>query len=160
MSYAFVVILFSVIVLIPQKNQIIKYKVEKDLLEYNYLRIKNNPSFFKSIENTVETAENLIINFEWLNYSDDPNLLIFQHLENLSKKSGIEIISVKNVDVENELYYIWDIKLVSDFKSFVDFIYLLETDEKFLKVEEIEVFPSEEKDKFFNLKIAGIKKVK
>ncbi|MFN4227961.1 MAG: hypothetical protein ACK4F0_07490 [Candidatus Ratteibacteria bacterium] len=159
-SYAFVVILFSVVFFIPQKNLILKYKVEKDLLEYNYLRIKNNPSFFKSIANAVGIAEELINNFEWLINSEDPNLSIFQHLEDLSKKTGIEIISIKNTEDNSELYYTWDIKLAGDFKSFVDFVYLVETDEKFLKIEEIEVLSSGEKGDFFNLKISGIKKVK
>ncbi|MCM8767458.1 MAG: hypothetical protein NC921_01570 [Candidatus Omnitrophica bacterium] len=160
LSYVFVIILFWVIIFIPQKNQIIKNKIEKDLLEYNFLRIKNNPTFFESIGKTLKIAENLISNFEWLTYSDDPNLAFYEHIANLSNKTGVEIVSIKNTLDNSEIYYSWEVRLKGDYKNFIDFIYKIETDEKYLKIEEIEVLTGEEENEFFNLKISGIKKVK
>lgn len=159
-SYLFIISLFFVALFIPQKNQIIKYKTEKNLLEYNYLKIKNNPNFFKSIEKMVEMAENKVYDFEWLNYSDDPNLTIYEYLEELSKKTGMEIISVKNSDKKNDLYYLWEVELSGNFKNFIYFINTIETEKRYLKIEEIEILSSDKENDFFKLKIAGIKKVK
>lgn len=157
-SYVFVIGLFFVLVIMPQKNQIIKYKTEKELLEYNYMRVKNNPTFFSSIEKTIHIAEDKINNFEWLNYTEDPNLAIYEYLENLSSKTGSEIITVKNIPEENDLYYLWEVKLQGNFKNFISFIWEIENGKKYLKINEIEVLSNEEGKNFFNLKIAGIKR--
>ncbi|MCM8804799.1 MAG: hypothetical protein NC833_06060 [Candidatus Omnitrophica bacterium] len=160
-SYVFVIGLFFVLVILPQKNQIIKYKTEKELLEYNYMRVKNNPTFFHSIKKIISIAEDKIKNFEWLTLSDDPNLAIYEYLENLSLKTGTEIITIKNIPDKNDLYYLWEVKLQGDFRNFIPFIWEIENGQKYLRIEEIEVLSNEEKNKdFFNVKIAGIKKVK
>ncbi|HOK56734.1 MAG TPA: hypothetical protein PKV21_09285 [bacterium] len=159
-SYLFVIGIFTVIIFIPQKNQIVKYKTEKDLLTYNYLKIKNDPEFFQTIKKTIDFAEDKIYNFEWLNYTDDPNLAIYEYLEEITPKEFIEIISVKKEEIPSDLYFFWEVKLMGSFKGFFYFINRLESGRKYLKIEEIEVLEGENEKNIFNLKIAGIKKVK
>ncbi len=160
-SYFIIFSFFYVFVLIPQKNFIIKNKTEKELLEYNYLKIKGSPKFVKNILNTIAIAENKIKKFEWLNYEDDPNFALYQYLENLSKNTGIEIISLSEDEKDKEgLYYFWNLKLMGDYSQFLSFIYRIETGEKYLKIEEIELIKGEEGKNFYIIKIAGIKEVK
>ncbi|MCX7917343.1 MAG: hypothetical protein N2589_04370 [bacterium] len=159
-SYIFIIVLFLVLVIIPQKNQIIKYKTEKELLEYNYLKIKNTPSFFNAIERTIKIIEDKINNFEWLNFSDDPTLTVYEYLEKLSSKSGNEIISMKKAENKSDQYYVWEIKVHGNFSNFISFLYDLENGNKYLKIEEIEILSGEKEKDFFNLKIAGIKREK
>ncbi|MCM8807223.1 MAG: hypothetical protein NC926_04615 [Candidatus Omnitrophica bacterium] len=160
LSYVFFISLFLVFVFIPQRNQIFKYKTEKNLLEYNYLKLKNNPQFLRSIKDLVEIAENKIYNFEWFTFYDDPNIALYDYLENLSSQAGIEIISIKGIPDKNELYYLWEVKLQGDFKNFVSFVYLIETGKKYLKIEEIEIISGEKGESFYNLKLAGLRGIK
>lgn len=159
-SYILIIGIFTVIILIPQKNQIVKYKTEKNLLEYNYLKIKSDPSFLQSINKTIELSEEKLYNFEWLNYSDDPNLAIYEYLEEISPKELIEIVSIKKLENPSDLYYFWEVKLIGNFRGFIYFINHIETGKRYLKVEEIEVSKGEIEKDIFNLKIAGVKKVK
>ncbi len=162
-SYFIIFSFFYVFIIIPQKNLILKSKTEKELLEYNYLKIKGSPKFFQNVLHTVAIAEEKIKNFEWLNYDDDPNFAFYLYIENVAKDSGIEIISIsqdeKSKEKEN-IYYLWDVKLMGNFPQLLSFIYNIEKGKKYLKIEEIEVTRGEENGNFYNLKIAGIKEVK
>jgi len=162
-SYFIIFSFFYVFVLIPQKNFILKNKTDKELLEYNYLKIKGSPKFINNILNTVAIAEDKIKKFEWLKYEDDPNFALYQYLESISKNTGMEIISLSEDEKSKEkegLYYFWNLKLIGDYSKFLSFIHNIETGEKYLKIEEIELIKGEEGKNFYNIKIAGIKEVK
>lgn len=159
-SYIFLFSFLYAFIIIPQKNKITKMKTEKELIEYNYLKLKNSPKFFNEIKSTINIANDKIKNFEWLNYGDDPNLLLYEYIDGIATKNGLEIIELKRDEKNDEIYYRWNLKLRGDYGKLVYFIYNVEKGEKYLKIEEIEVVPGEENNNFFNLKIAGIKKVK
>jgi Tfp pilus assembly protein PilO len=167
--YCVIFLLFYVFVLIPQKNLMLKNKTEKEILEYNYLKIKSSPKFLNTLLNNVSMVEDKIKKFEWLIYEDDPNLALYQYLEDVSKNTGIEIIYLSGEEKrkteekskEKETpYYFWNLKLMGDFSQFLSFVYNIETGEKYLKIEEIELIKGEKEKNFYNIKIAGIKEVK
>lgn len=165
-SYIVIFSILYVFVLIPQKNLIIKYKTEKELLEYNYFKIKSSPKFFDEIRQTVAIAKEKIGNFEWLKSYDDPNLAIYEYLQNIGEKTGVEIISIKEDEEigekEENIYFFWDVQISGPYYNLFSFVYNLENEKNYLKIEEIEVIPGEEEknNNFFILKISAIKEVK
>ena len=163
LSYIIVIVVFYVFVLLPQKNLIIKYKIEKNLVEYNYFKVKNSPQFLNSIRQTVLLAENKIKNFEWFNSSDDPNFTLFQYLAEKSEKHGLEFVLLERdlkAEKKKKPYYIWKAKFIGHFPQLLEFLYDIETEKKYLRVDEIEIFPGEEGKTFFYLKFIGVKEIK
>lgn len=161
LSYVVIILVFYIFLLLPQRKFINEVKVEKETVEYYYLKIKNIPVSFDKINKTFSLVKDEIKYFEWLSYTDDPNLLMFQYLGEKAEKHNLELsILERNLkDEKSSKYYIWKAKLVGSFPDLLKFLYDIEAGDKYLKVDEIEVGKEGEKD-FFDLKLVGIKGVK
>ncbi|MCM8821224.1 MAG: hypothetical protein NC831_00180 [Candidatus Omnitrophica bacterium] len=141
-----------------QQETIKEYRDIKAKLEYDYLRIKNYPEYVRIIQTTIKNARNKIERFVWLNSGYDPNLLFFQHVSTLSEKTGIQIVNLQPVDRSNEKYYFWNVSLKGNFLNIVNFIKEIESSEKFLKLESIEI-TNVEGEIEITLRFSGIKKL-
>jgi len=157
-SYIVVILVFYTFFLLPQRRFINEVKAEKETVEYYYLKIKNIPVVFDTINKTLSVVKGEIKYFEWLANTDDPNFLMFQYLGEKAEKYNLELsILERNLkDEKSSKYYIWKTKLVGSFPDLLKFLYEVETGDKYLKIDEIEVGKEGEKV-FFDLKIVGIK---
>ncbi|MCM8825080.1 MAG: hypothetical protein NC937_02865 [Candidatus Omnitrophica bacterium] len=141
-----------------QQETIKQYRDLKAKLEYDYLRIKNYPDYVKAIQSTLNTARKKVEKFVWLNSGYDPNLLFFQHMSALAEKTGAQILNLQPVERNNERYYIWNVSLRGAFLNIKNLIKEIESSEKFLKLESIEIATTEDEIEI-NLRISGIKKL-
>ena len=156
-SYVVVIFGFYVFLLLPQRKFINEAKAEKETAEYYYLKVKNIPTVFDSINKTFSLAKDEIKYFEWLIDTDDPNFLIFQYIGEKAEKNNLKLALLERdlKNKENSQYFIWKAKLVGSFPDLLKFLYDIETGDKYLKIDEIEVGQEEGKT-FFDLKIVGI----
>ncbi|MCM8815679.1 MAG: hypothetical protein NC931_06865 [Candidatus Omnitrophica bacterium] len=141
-----------------QQETIKQYRDLKAKLEYDYLRIKNYPDYVKAIQSTLNTARKKVEKFVWLNSGYDPNLLFFQHMSALAEKTRAQILNLQPVERNNERYYIWNVSLRGAFLNIKNLIKEIESSEKFLKLESIEIATTEDEIEI-NLRISGIKKL-
>ena len=157
-SYAAIILVFYTFFLLPQRRFIYEVKAEKETVEYYYLKIKNIPVVFDTINKTLSVVKDEINYFEWLANTDDPNFLMFQYLGEKAEKHNLELsLLERNLkDEKSSKYYVWKAKLVGSFPDLLKFLYEVETGDKYLKIDEIEVGKEGEKV-FFDLKIVGIK---
>lgn len=141
-----------------QQEALKEYRNIKSKLEYDYLRIKSYPDYVRIIQTTISHAKNKIEKFNWLNSGYDSNLLFYQHISIIAEQIDIQILNLQPVDRDNLKYYFWNVSLKGGFPDIIKFIKKIESSEKFLKLESIEITNAEDEIEI-TLRIAGIKKL-
>ena len=161
LSYIFLGVTLYVFVLIPQKKKIIKYRTEKNFVEYNYYKLKSSPGFLKTMEKTLKIGTTKLSNFEWLNNGFDPNFTFFNYISKIAEKENLELIQMERLEKleKKKPYFIWKVRLSGNLADALNFINDIESSPKYLKIEEIEMFPEEKGKSTFTFTILGVKKV-
>lgn len=142
-----------------QQQKVLKeYREKKAKLEYDYMRLKNYPAYVKTIQDTIDYGRKKLERFLWLDKGYDPNLVFFQHISNLAKKTGVQIFNFQTVDGNNERYYFWNVTLRGGFSGLFNFIGDIESSKNFLKIESAEITKADNEMEIV-LKISGVKKL-
>lgn len=163
-SYILIWIVYYTFIYTNQKEKLLKLKEEKEMVEFNYLKIKIAPGFVNDMEKVVEKGKKKVRNFEWLSNSQDPGLALYNYLYPLCQQNNISFIEMENIENVRKLklkerYFVWKIELSGSFLNLLKVIDKIENGEKYLRIEEIKIKSPWEGEKIiYDLTILGIKK--
>ncbi|HOK79566.1 MAG TPA: hypothetical protein PK303_02610 [bacterium] len=146
------------IVIRQQQTILQQYRNEKTSLEYDYMKLKNYPDYVNTIRKTINNAGNKLNQFLWINTGYDPNLMVFQHISSIAERLNLEITGFQPAEKVDEKYYTWNVSCKGNFSGILSFINGIETSQKFLKIDSVEI-TSFEDGISVSLKVSGIKKL-
>lgn len=155
-SYALLAFLLSRLIA-PQMQLLEKYREEKNRIEYDYLRLKDSPTFVAQTQQTVLEVKETLDGFEWLRKGYDSNLLFFQKITQDAEKAGALFLQFeRTAQKEDPKYFSWKINFQGEFKNLSNLARILEESPYYLRIEEISLQPREGLP-LFTVTILGIR---
>jgi len=147
-----------------QSRQIHMLKDKINTLGYDFSEIKKYPDFIGPLSSTVSLADNTVSGFNWIGEYPDPNLALFEYLSTVAGQNGVEVVDMKINDPQDKKYFSWDIKFKGSFQDILKMINALESGQRYVKIEKMEIVSSDEqtssgKRSLFNFTILCIKKL-
>jgi len=155
-----------IFILKPQVQAMARYRMEKNQVEYDYMKLKSSGGLIANITEAINKAAAKTEGYSWLMDASDPNLALYDHVDSLGEKSRLVLLEMMPVEKSgaeaeraSEKYYVWKVTFAGHFAGIVAFIRELESSQKFLRIESLEIGPGDDGKSVFTVTLRGIKKL-